>query len=159
AEDLGALYNATALRTFMMPKVLLSQDRPADARREAAAAIAGWSHQGWHIQHLCNMYTQAYAWLYEGDPARALAEVEASSSHLNRSMLLRVEMVRVEVLYLRGSAAAAAAARVRGERAAHLRAAERDARALEGEEKPFGRALGRALRAAITLARGDADRA
>jgi serine/threonine protein kinase/tetratricopeptide (TPR) repeat protein len=158
AEDLGALYNATSFRTYTLPKVLFAQDRPADARREAAAAIAGWSHQGWHTHHLSNLFTQSYAWLYEGEPARALAEVNAGWPQLKRSLLLRVEVVRVEALYLRGTAAVATA--VSGsDSTALLRAAERDARALEGEEKPWGRALGRALRAAIAMSRGDADRA
>jgi serine/threonine protein kinase len=158
AEDLGALYNATALRTLTLPRLLLAQDRPLEARRAADDAIARWSHQGWHAQHWCALYARVQAALYEGEGAAALDEVERGWPHVDRSLLLRVETVRIESLFLRG-AAAIAAARPGREGAPHLRVAARAARALQAEDNPQGQAYGLAIRASEALARGDLARA
>lgn len=159
AEDLGALYNLTSLRTLMVPRLLLAQDRPIEARRESKAALARWSQrQGWLVQHCCDMYARAHAALYMGDGPGALEELTASERDSERSYLLRVQSVRVDILYLRG-AATVAAAPPGSERAAMLRAAERDARALEREDSAYARALSRALSAAVALERGRLERA
>ncbi len=159
AEDLGALYNLTSLRTLMVPRLHLAEDRPIEARRESAAAIARWSAQhGWHSQHLCDMYTRAHAALYMGDGAGAREEIERSASDLEGALLLRVEAVRIDVTYLRGTTAVAAAPRG-AEGARLLKSAERDARALAREERPYAHAFARALHAAVAQERGLTDRA
>jgi serine/threonine protein kinase len=154
AEDLGALYNATALRTLTLPRLLLMQDRPAEARRTAEDAIARWSQQGWHAQHWCALYARVRAALYEGDGPLAFDEMERAWPLLDGSLLLRVEPVRIESLYLRGAAAIAAAGAER-DGARHLRVAAKAARALGREDNPLGQAYGLALRALEALARGD----
>ena len=159
AEDLGALYNLTSLRTLMVPRLLLSQDRPLEARRESGAAIARWSaRHGWHAQHLCDLYTRTHAALYMGDGVGAQEEMDRSARDLEQSLLLRVEAVRIDVTYLRGSAAVAAAPRG-GEGARSLKAAERDARALSREVRPYAHTLARALQASVARERGLLDRA
>ncbi len=157
AEDLGALYNLTSLRTLMVPRLLLAHDRPIEARRESQAALARWSNRhGWHAQHCCDMYARAHAALYMGDGHGAHVELEASARDLDRSYLLRLQAVRVDAVYLRGSAAVAAAP-PGPEGASLLKAAERDARALGREEGPYARAFSRALAAAVALERGRLD--
>jgi eukaryotic-like serine/threonine-protein kinase len=154
AEDLGALYNLTSLRTLMVPRLLLAQNRPVEARRESQLALSRWSQaHGWHAQHCCDMYTRAHAALYMGDGPGAYDEVERSARPLERSFLLRVESVRIDCVYLRGSAAVAAAPRG-SEGGALLKIADRAARALGREERPYARAFGRALAAAVALERG-----
>lgn len=158
AEELGALYNVTSLRTLTAPRVLLARDRPAEARREVDEAILRWSQRGWHVQHWCAMYSRANAALYEGDGIAAHTEVEGSWLDLDRSLLLRVESVRVESLALRGAAAiAAAGAGSEGEAA--FRVAERAQRSLARETTPFAAPFAAALRAAVALARGHVGRA
>jgi hypothetical protein len=69
-----------------------------------------------------------------------------------------VESVRIDAAYLRGSAAVAAAP-AGSAGASLLKAAERDARALAKEPRPYARAFSRALEAAVALERGRLDRA
>ena len=71
---------------------------------------------------------------------------------------LGVESVRIDATYLRGSAAVAAAP-AGSAGASLLKAAERDARALAKEPRPYARAFSRALSAAVALERGRLDRA
>jgi serine/threonine protein kinase/tetratricopeptide (TPR) repeat protein len=160
AEDLGALYNVTSLRTLTAPRVLLAMDRPADARREVDDAIRRWSQHGWQVQHWCAMYMRTAAALYEGEGIGAHAEVEGSWPELDGSLMLRVESVRIESLYLRGNAAMAASGEGSdGEHA--LSVAEKAARTLGRESGVFtpARPYAIALRAAAALARGQASRA
>jgi hypothetical protein len=159
AEDKGALYNLTSLRTLMVPRVLFVQDRPAEARRESAAALARWtSRHGWTAQHCCDLYTRTQAALYQGDGAAAQEEIARSAEALDRSMLLRMESVRIDATYLRGAASVAAAGR--GPSGARLlKAAERDARTLAGAEQPYAQAFARALSAAVAREQGRIDRA
>ncbi len=159
AEDLGALYHLTSLRTLMVPRLLLTEDRPVEARRESAAAIARWSSRhGWTAQHCCDLYARTHASLYMGDGAGAQEEIERSAPDLARSLLLRVESVRIDVTYLRGVAAVAAAP-AGSEGGSLLKSAERDAKALGREDRPYAHAFGRALSGAVALERGRLDRA
>src|SRR5262249_5592981 len=151
--------NLTSLRTLMVPRVLFAQDRPVEARRESAAAIARWSpRHGWTSQHCCHLYTRTHASLYMGDGAGAPEEIERGVLDLGRSRLLRVECVRIDATYLRG-AVAVAAAPPGAEGARLLKAAERDAKALAREERPYAHAFSHALAASVAAARGKLDRA
>jgi hypothetical protein len=159
AEDLGALYNVTCLRTLALPRLLLSKDRPAEARRESAAALARWSYRhGFTAQHCCDLYTRTHVALYQGDGPGAEEEIAKSTADLQRSQLLRVERVRIDATYLRGAAAVAASpAGPEGTR--RLKTAERDARTLLRIDRPYAQALGQALGASVALERGELDRA
>jgi hypothetical protein len=159
AEDLGSLYHLTSLRTLMVPRILIAQDRPVEARRESAAAIARWSpRHGWTAQHCCDLYTRTHASLYMGDAVGALEEIERSEKELDRSLLLRVESVRIDATYMRGAVAVAAAPRG-AEGARLLKAAERDAKALAREERPYAHAFGHALAASVAVERAKPERA
>jgi hypothetical protein len=158
-EDVGSLYNITSLRTLMVPHLLLAQDRPLEARRESSTALSHWSHRhGWTTQHCCDLYARTRAALYVGDGPGAREEMDRSARDLERSFLLRVEAVRIDVAYLRGSTAVAAAP-PGAEGARLLKAAERDARALAREERPYAHAFAAALAAAVALGRGQPERA
>ncbi|MFT3775128.1 MAG: hypothetical protein QM820_58015 [Minicystis sp.] len=158
AEDLGALALSTSLRALAAPRILLVNDRPSEARREAVDAIRRWPSRAFHLPHWYALLTRATASLYEGDGMGAHADVEGCWSELEDSPLLRVESVRVEALALRGaSAIAAAALGSDGEYA--LRVAERSRRALGREPSAFARPFAAELGAAIALARGNDARA
>ena len=158
AEELGALYNLTSLRTLTAPRLLIARDRPADARAEARDAIARWSSHGWHTQHWCVMFTGAQTALYEGDGIAAHAEIEGSFGELDRSLLLRVESVRIESLYLRGAAAIGAIGSGADPGPAR-RIATQAARALGRETSAFAKPFSLALRAAVALTRGQGGKA
>ena len=159
AQELGALYNEASLRTFCVPRVHLANDRPAEARRESADALQSWSKRGWHTQHLGDLLSRANAYLYESDGAAALAQMREDWRALDSSQLLRVESVRNEVDSTFGHALVLAARQGHDDRDGLLREAERHARALTRENRPFAGAYGAQLNAGIALARGRHDRA
>lgn len=159
AEDLGALSYELAVRTFNMTRVHLALDRPAEARRDVDEAMRRWSDRhGWHTLHACAMVGRTSAYLYEGDGLRAHAVMEESWPLLERSLLLRVEITRIDVVTFRASAALLAA-RQADDREGMLRAAERGARALEKETRPYAMGFALVLRAGIALRRGKPEQA
>jgi serine/threonine protein kinase len=159
AQELGALYNEASLRTYCVPRVHLANDRPAEARRESEGALQSWSKRGWHTQHLSDLLTRANAYLYESDGAAALAQMRDDWRALDSSQLLRVESVRNEVDSIFGNALVLAARQGHDDREGLLREADRHARSLTKEGRPFAGAFGALLNAGVALARGRHDRA
>jgi eukaryotic-like serine/threonine-protein kinase len=109
AEAHGNRNAATEIATrFNM--VWLIEDDPQRARREVEGAIARWSHRGFHRQHCNALRAQVHIDLYRGDGRVAWERVRAAWPALRRSLLPRIQFVRVETHYLRASSALAAAA-------------------------------------------------
>jgi len=149
AELRGNLYALTNLRTAFTPFARLVEDRPDDAAREAEEAIAGWSRSGFHIQHCNALFSGVQTALYRGDGARAEERLAAEWSQLERSMVLRVQQIRVRAIHFRGSALAACG------KSPQLVA--REAARLEREKAPWARALAALLGAAARKLAGDRD--
>jgi tetratricopeptide (TPR) repeat protein len=159
AEDLGALHEVTSLRTLTLPRLRLAEDRPYDARRESVEAIARWSsREGVTAPHYGDLHARVHAALYVGDGALAREELERTIKDLDRSFVPRVEVLRVDLTYLRGTVAVAAAS-PGPEGVRMLRVAERAARALSRERRPYAHAFSAALGASIARERGELERA
>ena len=161
AQDKGDLLALTNLRTSISPMVQLAHDEPARALRELQQTIGEWSSAGFHLQHYNALVSRIEALLYSGDPEQARAVLAGHWSLLRRSMLLRVQSVRVTCLELRARAALALAAQGRSEpgRAALLRSAYRDRRRIEREGVGYGDALALRLQALEALAQARPDEA
>ncbi len=67
ARDRGDRYMESTLGTYPGVLARLAADEPAEARSLAAEAIAQWSQQGFHVQHLTHYFGNTYIDLYEGD--------------------------------------------------------------------------------------------
>jgi hypothetical protein len=158
AEDRGALSTLTTLRAIAVPRVLLLQDRPTEARREAESALAAWPDQGWREQRWCALLARVHTALYEGWGQSAHAEMEAAWPALTSSRLLGVESVRVESLYVRALAALAASP-PDGDGDPALSVASAVARSLGRAEAPPARPCARAIQAGLALAKGQPSRA
>ena len=139
AQERGDLYAITTLNTFFMTLLRLADDDPEGARRELAAVMGRWSHRGFHVQHGNAFRAEVHIDLYRGDGRSAWSRMRQHWGLYRRSQLLRVQMLRIELLELRGRSALAAARTARRP-AALLRAAARDARRLEREREPWARA-------------------
>jgi hypothetical protein len=158
AQERGDLYAITTLNTFFMALLRLADDDPDGARRELAAVMGRWSHRGFHVQHGHAVRAEAHIDLYRGDGASAWARVRQHWPAYRSSQLLRVQMLRIELIELRGRTALAAARTARRPR--HLlRAAAWDAWRLDHEREPWACAHAQLLRAGIASARGDNARA
>jgi serine/threonine protein kinase/tetratricopeptide (TPR) repeat protein len=147
SESRGDLYAVTNFRTAFMPFLHLVAGHPQAARREAEEALARWSRQGFHIQHVNGILAGVQADLYEGEGARARATLLTEWPRMERSLLLSVQQIRVRAIHLRGCAAIATGDAAR---------AERDAHKLDGEKAPWAAALADALRAGVRATSGDA---
>jgi hypothetical protein len=149
AEERGDLYMATVVRLSLFTNAAwLVLDQPDDARREADDGIGAWSRSTFLLQHVNELQTRTQIDLYCGDGAQAHERWNEAWPELKRSLLLRVQAIRIGVHEARGRSALAAAERA-VEKGALLASAEDDARRIEREHMPWGAPLARLIRAGV----------
>jgi hypothetical protein len=154
ALDRGNLYAATELRT-RANLVWLAGDDPEGARREIAEAMRQWSQGVFHRQHYNSMLSETDIFLYTDDAPAAWRRVTERWSELSRSLLLRVQLLRVEATHLRARAAVTMA--LAGDDAERWRrTAERLARGIARERTPWSDPLALLVQAAVADGRRDA---
>jgi tetratricopeptide (TPR) repeat protein len=152
ARERGNRYLTTDLRTAMNVVWLVDND-PGRARDEVVTAMAEWSYQGFLLQHYCALHALTQADLYTGAGRDALERVEAQWPALKRSLVLRIQIVRIEAFYLRARAALAAA--IAGEDEARcLRVADRMTRSIANEKMRWSEPIASLLRAGSASVRG-----
>jgi hypothetical protein len=140
--DRGDLYLASVLSLSILNAAWLVDDDPATARRMASDAIAAWSFRGPVVHAWYAPTAMAQLELYEGDGAAALAHVERAWPALERSLLLRVDLVNAEARQLRARVALAVAAAGGKGAEQERRAAARDGAWLRRQRGAWKRALG-----------------
>lgn len=156
ALERGDRYAAINVRTGASHLVRLAADDPHASREESASAIREWSHRGFTLQHVFDLFAQTETLLYEERAQEALALLESRWSDVRRSMMLRSQTVRIFTNDLRGRIELACA--VRAGLVGRVRYARRVAarvEALEREDLAWGRAMAAALRAGLAALRGD----
>jgi hypothetical protein len=109
ARSRGNLYIATELCT-RCNYVWLAADDPDGGERQAVESIERWSQKGFHRQHYSAMLARVQTALYRGDAEAAWRRFAEQQSRLRRSLITRVQVVRVESLYLQARSALAMAA-------------------------------------------------
>ncbi|MBV8677410.1 MAG: protein kinase [Planctomycetaceae bacterium] len=154
ARERGDLYAVMNLSTYLMSIVRLAAGAPDEARDELRRTMAKWSQEGYHVQHNDALWGALMVELYRGDGLAAWDLLERSWPALSRSMLLRVQFIRISMWSLRGRSALAAASTAADPRP-YLRQAGRDARRLERERLPYAEASAALIRAGLLAARGD----
>lgn len=107
ATERGNLYAATDLR-LRLNLLWLVADDPVRARAEVDLAMEQWTTGGWHLQHLNALLARAAADLYQSRPVEAFCRLDDAWGSINRSVLLRIEVLRVNSHELRARAAVAA---------------------------------------------------
>ncbi|MDX6444856.1 MAG: eukaryotic-like serine/threonine-protein kinase [Blastocatellia bacterium] len=156
ALEQGNLFAATDLRTRMNP-IWLAADDPDRARDEVISALTTWPREGFHLQHYSSLVALAQIELYTGDYEVAWRHIEGQIKPLEKSMLLRIQGLRIEAKYLRARLALASAVGSRRER--RLRIAERLAHSIEKEQMTWSNPLAMLIRAGLARRRGDDARA
>lgn len=160
AEERGDRYFATNLRSAFTNSDWILRGHPAEARRLAEESIGGWSREGYHLQHFYDLIARAHLELYAGDGAAAHRYLTERWAALERSLTLRIQLVRVFMEHLRAHAALAAARGLPASRARDLlRQAARSARWIEGERLPWGDPLAAVIRAALARGAGELEAA
>jgi len=155
AIDRGDLCTATNLRLSILNAAWLVDDSVEEARRVAQEASGRWGRERFNTQHWYDLTAHAQLGLYTGEGATALALVAEHWEGLQKSLLLRVQLVRIEALLLRARCALAAAGEVRESRAGLLAQAERDAERARRERTPWGDALADLALAGVAASHGD----
>jgi serine/threonine protein kinase/tetratricopeptide (TPR) repeat protein len=153
AVDRGDLYAATNVRSGRTNVAHLAAGRVDRAVEWVDDADRLWTHRGFHTQHFYAMQTRIHIDLYEGRADAAWQRIVDGWPALESSMLLRVQLIRVEASYLR--ACCALAARRAGGPERLIEIAERDARSMEREPALWAHPLADAIRAGVAAARGD----
>src|SRR5258708_24089185 len=144
ALEQGNLFAATDLRT-RMNSIWLAADDPDRAREEVIAALTTWPRKGFHLQHYSSLVALAQIELYTGDYEVAWKHIEGQVKPLEKSMLLRIQALRIEVMYLRARLALASAAG--SERERRLEIAESLAKSIARENMPWSNPLGKRVHA------------
>jgi serine/threonine protein kinase len=152
ALEQGNLFAATDLRTRMNP-IWLAADDPNRARDEVIAALTTWPRKGFHLQHYVSLVALAQIELYTGDTEVAWRHVDTQMKPLEKSMLLRIQGLRIEATYLRARLALATASG--GQLQRRLQIASRLADQLAKEQMGWSNPMAAIIRAAIAKRRGE----
>lgn len=156
ALEQGNLFAATDLRTRLNP-IWLANDDPDRARDEVIAAMSQWPREGFHLQHYTSLGALAQIELYTGDTEVAWKHVDGHLKPLERSLLLRPQGLRIDVIHLRARLALASAhGAVRAQR---MKIAQDCADRIAREEMPWSNPLANMTYAALAKQRGDTSRA
>jgi hypothetical protein len=155
ADQRGDLYTAINLRCSATTFLGLLHDDVDAAQRELDWAGEHLAKGGFHVQHYFHLSAQSNTWLYAGDAERAHTKMTATWPAVKRSMLLRVQSLRIMINDLRARTAIALAARNAGD-GEHRKAAEQYVRAIEREDMEWARPHARMLRASLAHLDGDA---
>ena len=144
--------------TYSLSIVRLAADEPDRARDEVRRMIEPWSREGYHIQHNDQLWAAVQIELYCGEGRAAWDLLTRHWPALARSLLLRVQFVRISMWNLRARAALTAAATA-DDPTLLLRSAARDARRLAREGVPWSVAHARLIQGLLAAAHGAHDEA
>jgi hypothetical protein len=155
ATERGDLNAAVNLRIGHPNLVWIAAGDVARARHEATEAMREWSKRGFHLEHYFALLASTNADLYEGKATAAFERIAATWGPMQRSLITRVQAVRLAAWHLRGRAALAVAACEPHRRPQMLALAGRDARSIAREKTPWVKSWGTTLEAGIAHLRGD----
>jgi serine/threonine protein kinase/tetratricopeptide (TPR) repeat protein len=156
ALEQGNVFAATDLRT-RLNLVWLAADDPDTARAEVIEALKAWPHENFHLQHYSSLLALTQIELYTGDVEVAWRHIEGQWPALEDSMLLRIQVLRIEARHLLARAALATATTKVGRD--RLRIAEKLARKIEKENMSWAKPFATLVRAAIAHQRGESAQA
>jgi hypothetical protein len=159
AAERGDLYAAVCCSTGLAGLVWLAADDPEAALARSRDALARWSQRRFHVEHWWSMLGERQIDLYRGDAAAAHARLHERWGALRGSLLLRVQLTRIEATHLRARAALALARARPSDRRARAAEVEAGARRILAERMPWATPLAALLRAGVAATRGDAGRA
>ena len=157
ALEQGNIFAATDLRT-RLNLLWLAADSPDRARQEVIDALQQWTHEGFHLQHYTSLHALTQIELYTGDGEVAWKHFAGQWKALRRSMLLRVQALRIEAWFLKARTALSAAAVTPRDRATLIKVADRLAAKIDREEMAWGQPLAATIQTGVAALRGDAAR-
>jgi len=156
AHARGDLYAGTNFRLGYPNLAWLVTGNGEGAKAVALDALTHWSARGFNAQHFYGLLALVNADLYEGDGPRALVRVRDAWPALSKSLLLRVQFLRIEALWFRARANVAAATVSSGrDRKKRIAEAERDARKIAKERMAWAEPLAALVLAGVSVQKDD----
>jgi hypothetical protein len=159
AEQRGDIYTVVNLRTSSMSLLALARDDVAAAERELSLAGEHLSPHGFHVQHGYQLLAQIHVLLYRGDAVGAEAALLARMPALKRSLLLRIQNLRISVNDVHARTCLAIVASGGAPAARARKEAERLARAVEAEGWALAIASAEVIRAGLRAITGEREQA
>jgi eukaryotic-like serine/threonine-protein kinase len=157
ALEQGNIFAATDLRT-RLNVIWLAADDPTGGRAEVIEALKAWPPSGFHLQHYTSMHALTQIELYTGDAEVAWKHIEGQWRALELSMLLRIQVLRIEAMHLRARAALASAAGS-SDKKGRLKAAENMATRIAKEKIAWALPYASLVRAGIAHQQGESAKA
>jgi len=157
ALEQGNLFGAMDIRT-RLNMIWLAADDPTRARAEVIDALKDWPYEGFHLQHYTSMHALGQIELYTEDGEVAWKHIQGQWRTLEASMLMRIQILRIEAMHLRARAALASASRS-DEKVRRLKTAEKLARRIEREHVAWATPFVQLVNAAVAYQRGDHSKA
>lgn len=157
ALEQGNVFAATDLRT-RLNVIWLAADDPDRARAETIEALKAWPHEGFHLQHYSAMLALAQIELYTEDTEVVWKHLQGQWQALEDSMLLRIQVLRIEAMHLQARAALATSEGGK-ERSRRLKVAEEMAKRIANENAAWATPFASLVRAGIAHRYGDKERA
>jgi len=154
ALEQGNVFAATDLRT-RLNLIWLAADDPDRARAETIEALKAWPHEGFHLQHYSAMLALAQIELYTGDTEVVWKHLQGQWQALEDSLLLRIQVLRIEAMHLQARAALATSEGK--QRSRRLKIAEKMAKRIEREKAAWATPFARLVRAGIANRKGDKE--
>ncbi|HEU5056135.1 MAG TPA: hypothetical protein VFU21_06405, partial [Kofleriaceae bacterium] len=148
----------TDMRTGLPNAAWLAADQPEVAREECERGRECWSRLDFYLQHYYELLAQTHIDLYVGDGEAAHRRVADGWPKLEGSMLLRIQAIRAESLFLRGRAVLARA-HARGGDTDALRELDHVSARLDRQHMPGAHALSNLLAAGAARLGGHDERA
>jgi len=159
AEARGDRIIERGLRSWRSNATWLVLGRPDEAEAHVDAVVpARQPGEAFQLKHYYELLARGQIALYRGDGDAAFRRLVDAWRELEGSMLLHVQIVRIEGWHLRGRCALGAAATA-SDAEPLLRDAARAVRRIEREGTPWGAPLAAALRAGIAHRRDRGDEA
>jgi len=157
ALEQGNLFGAMDIRT-RLNMIWLAADDPTRARAEVIDALKDWPHEGFHLQHYTSMHALGQIELYTEDAEVAWKHIQGQWKTLEDSMLMRIQILRIEAMHLQARAALASAPRSK-EKARRLKIAEKLARRIASERVAWATPFVQLVNAAVAYQRDDHSKA
>jgi len=160
SRERGDLYATSKLTTFYMTMIQLAGNQLIDSETEIELESAVNHPKGgrFNLEHSSAFDSLMYLNLYRGDITSAWVRMNRIWPEYSRSMLLRIQMIRINLLELRARTAVAMAEKA-AEREIYIQQAKQDAQALEKEGQPWALAHACYVRAGIAACEEDSARA
>ena len=148
ARSRGDLYAEAILQMHAGSCAALADD-DTDRARAGLRLLGRWSNRGFHVEHLVETHNQVEIALYEGHGRDAFNVIAQRWPVLRKSLLLRVQTLRIQMHSLRARAAVSAAHEAASNRRWLMWVARRDMVTIRRERTGWGDALADLIEASI----------